>query len=54
MGIETSADDTCVAVLELDEPKGAVRILFNERATVENKADRGIHPATAVTHHGAW
>ncbi|PSS03547.1 glycoprotease family-domain-containing protein [Coniella lustricola] len=53
MGIETSADDTCVAVLELDDPKGAVRIICNKKATYPNKEKGGIHPAEAVKHHFA-
>ncbi|RYP51977.1 hypothetical protein DL768_002773 [Monosporascus sp. mg162] len=52
LAIETSCDDTCVAVLE-KLPSGAARLHFNEKITSDNRAFRGVHPLTAVASHTA-
>lgn len=54
LGIETSADDTCVAVMDLrlDEQQremGRVREL--KKVTYDNKKHGGIHPVEAVESH---
>ncbi|KAK4132235.1 hypothetical protein BT67DRAFT_385812 [Trichocladium antarcticum] len=49
LAIETSCDDTCVAVLEQSGP--AARLLFNKKTTSDNKAYGGVHPNTAVASH---
>lgn len=50
LAIETSCDDTCVAVLEKNE-SGAARLLFNKKITSDHKAFGGIHPLMAVKGH---
>ncbi|RYP60804.1 hypothetical protein DL769_007960 [Monosporascus sp. CRB-8-3] len=52
LAIETSCDDTCVAVLE-KLPSGAARLHFNEKITSDNRDFRGVHPLTAVVSHTA-
>ncbi|RYO76963.1 hypothetical protein DL766_002597 [Monosporascus sp. MC13-8B] len=52
LAIETSCDDTCVAVLE-KLPSGAARLHFNEKVTSDNRDFRGVHPLTAVVSHTA-
>jgi tRNA A37 threonylcarbamoyltransferase TsaD len=49
LAIETSCDDTCVALLEKSGP--AARLLFNKKVTSDNKAYGGVHPNTAVASH---
>ena len=49
LAIETSCDDTCVAVLHKTGP--AARLLFHRRVTADSRAYGGIHPAAAVTAH---
>jgi len=51
LAIETSCDDTCVAVLDKTGP--AARLLFHRRETADSRAYGGIHPAAAVASHGA-
>ncbi|KAI1092736.1 glycoprotease family-domain-containing protein [Rostrohypoxylon terebratum] len=52
LAIETSCDDTCVAVLEKDVgPKGAASLLFNEKATSANRSYQGVHPVVALQSH---
>ncbi|KAF2972241.1 hypothetical protein GQX73_g1295 [Xylaria multiplex] len=50
LAIETSCDDTCVAILEKSKT-GAARLHFNEKITSDNRAFRGVHPLTAVVSH---
>ncbi|KAI1812101.1 glycoprotease family-domain-containing protein [Poronia punctata] len=50
LAIETSCDDTCVAILEKDGDDGA-RLYFNEKVTTDNRAHRGIHPLEASLSH---
>ncbi|KAI0161112.1 glycoprotease family-domain-containing protein [Hypoxylon sp. FL1284] len=52
LAIETSCDDTCVAVLEKDvATAGTARLLFNKKLTSDNRQFRGVHPMTAVASH---
>lgn len=51
LAIETSCDDTCVAVLEKSGP--AARLLFNKKVTSDHRAFGGVHPAVAVIGHDA-
>src|ERR1700744_6379557 len=48
LAIETSCDDTCVAIVE--KTRGA-RLLFNEKITSNNARFRGIHPIIALEGH---
>ncbi|KAI0445973.1 hypothetical protein F4803DRAFT_96923 [Xylaria telfairii] len=50
LAIETSCDDTCVAVLEKNSA-GFARLHFNEKITSDNRAFHGIHPLNAVVSH---
>ncbi|KAI1166533.1 glycoprotease family-domain-containing protein [Nemania serpens] len=50
LAIETSCDDTCVAILEKDAA-GIARLHFNERITSDNRAFGGVHPLVAVVSH---
>ncbi|KAI0489683.1 glycoprotease family-domain-containing protein [Xylaria cf. heliscus] len=50
LAIETSCDDTCVAILEKDSA-GLARLHFNEKVTSDNRAFRGVHPINAVVSH---
>ncbi|KAI8950955.1 glycoprotease family-domain-containing protein [Xylaria longipes] len=50
LAIETSCDDTCVAILEKTSA-GAARLHFNEKITSDNRAFRGVHPVAAVISH---
>ncbi|KAM7209294.1 Glycoprotease family domain containing protein [Naviculisporaceae sp. PSN 640] len=49
LAIETSCDDTCVAILE--KKGGAARILFNKIITSDSSEYLGIHPVVAVQSH---
>lgn len=53
LAIETSCDDTCVAVLEQHPTTGAARLHFNAKVTSDNRAYGGVHPSTAVASHTA-
>ncbi|KAI0969914.1 glycoprotease family-domain-containing protein [Xylaria arbuscula] len=50
LAIETSCDDTCVAILEKSKTGGA-RLHFNEKITCDSRATRGVHPLAAVVSH---
>ncbi|KAM6488536.1 glycoprotease family protein [Trichoderma sp. SZMC 28011] len=50
LAIETSCDDTAVAVLE-KSAGGKTRLLFNERVSSDNRAFKGIHPMVTVEGH---
>ncbi|KAK5628296.1 hypothetical protein RRF57_004011 [Xylaria bambusicola] len=50
LAIETSCDDTCVAILE-KQKSGFARLHFNEKITSDNRAFRGVHPLVAVASH---
>lgn len=49
LAIETSCDDTCVAVLE--KKAGAARLLFNKIITSNSSRYQGIHPVVAIQSH---
>ncbi len=49
LAIETSCDDTCVAIVEKNS-RGA-HLLFNEKITSNNARFRGIHPIVALEGH---
>ncbi|CAK7273874.1 Mitochondrial tRNAs modification protein [Sporothrix epigloea] len=59
LAIETSCDDTCVAILEKDVAaptsgkRTSARLLFEERITADNRAFGGIHPLAAAESHMA-
>jgi len=50
LAIESSCDDTCVAILERDGA-GKARLHFNERISLDNRAHKGIHPLEATCSH---
>ncbi|KAI2471027.1 glycoprotease family-domain-containing protein [Annulohypoxylon bovei var. microspora] len=52
LAIESSCDDTCVAVLEKDAgATGAAHLLFNKKTTSANRSFQGVHPLVAVVSH---
>ncbi|KAI0125795.1 glycoprotease family protein-like protein [Xylariales sp. AK1849] len=52
LAIESSCDDTCVALLHKAR-SGAANLLFNKKITSDNRDFRGVHPLTAVVSHTA-
>jgi N6-L-threonylcarbamoyladenine synthase len=52
LAIETSCDDTCVAVLEKDE-QGVATLHFNRKVTSDNRLFGGIHPILSHQSHQA-
>ncbi|PNY29537.1 tRNA N6-adenosine threonylcarbamoyltransferase, mitochondrial [Tolypocladium capitatum] len=53
LAIETSCDDTAVAVLSRSRTTGRAALLFNERVSSDNRAFQGVNPAVAVQGHNA-
>ncbi|KAF4123504.1 N6-L-threonylcarbamoyladenine synthase [Geosmithia morbida] len=51
LAIETSCDDTAVAILERDDKTGEHTLLFNERISSDHRRFRGIEPLVAVQGH---
>ncbi|TLS23794.1 hypothetical protein PpBr36_08976 [Pyricularia pennisetigena] len=52
LAIETSCDDTCVALLEKERGEGgAARVLFQWRITADNRSWGGINPLPTVEAH---
>ncbi|KAI0022432.1 glycoprotease family protein-like protein [Xylariomycetidae sp. FL0641] len=51
LAIESSCDDTCVAVLEKAAATGRARLHFHEKVTSDSRATRGVHPLTAALGH---
>ncbi|KAJ4417013.1 hypothetical protein N0V85_002030 [Neurospora sp. IMI 360204] len=58
LAIETSCDDTCVALLQsyesterTDKPEMVARLLFNKKITSDQRQFGGVHPAVAVEWH---
>ncbi|EAA34714.2 hypothetical protein GE21DRAFT_1079 [Neurospora crassa] len=58
LAIETSCDDTCVALLQSYEstvrtetPEMVARLLFNKKITSDQRQFGGVHPAVAVEWH---
>lgn len=50
LAIETSCDDTCVAILE-KHPSGSATLHFNEKVTSDSRQFGGVHPAVAIAGH---
>lgn len=53
LAIESSCDDTCVALLDKTPGIPSARLLFNKKITSDNREFRGVHPTTAVISHTA-
>ncbi|KAM4054799.1 glycoprotease family protein [Hirsutella rhossiliensis] len=53
LAIETSCDDTAVAVLSQSSSTGRTALLFNERISSDNREFRGVKPSVAVQGHNA-
>lgn len=54
LGIETSADDTCVALMSLrknSEGADLAHVYASDRVTCANQKHGGIHPVEAVVSH---
>ncbi|GAB1311118.1 Glycoprotease family-domain-containing protein [Madurella fahalii] len=51
LAIETSCDDSCVAILE--KSGSAARLLFNKKITSDHRAYGGVHPLVAAETHSA-
>ncbi|KAM0272899.1 hypothetical protein ACHAQH_008527 [Verticillium albo-atrum] len=52
LAIETSCDDTCVALLSKN-PDGSAILHYNQKRTSDNRAFGGVYPAVALAGHGA-
>ncbi|KAM0332304.1 hypothetical protein ACHAQA_002580 [Verticillium albo-atrum] len=52
LAIETSCDDTCVALLSKN-PDGSAILHYNKKHTSDNRAFGGVHPTVALAGHGA-
>ncbi|KAI1267093.1 glycoprotease family-domain-containing protein [Xylariaceae sp. FL1019] len=50
LAIESSCDDTCVAILD-KAPSGGAVLHFNDKITSDNRSFRGVHPLNAVVSH---
>ncbi|KAI0150335.1 glycoprotease family-domain-containing protein [Xylariaceae sp. FL1272] len=50
LAIESSCDDTCVAVLDKAQ-SGSALLHFNDKITSDNRSFRGVHPLNAVVSH---
>lgn len=53
LGIETSCDDTCVAILTTDPSTRAARLPFNAKLTSDNRQFRGVFPPAALDGHAS-
>ena len=55
LGIETSCDDTCVALLttSLSSPKPHATLPFNSKITSDNRSFKGIYPPRALDGHAS-
>ncbi|KAK7988035.1 hypothetical protein PG989_008350 [Apiospora arundinis] len=53
LAIESSCDDTCVAILEKCASTGAANLRFNKKVTSDNREFQGVHPTVAVLSHTA-
>lgn len=51
LAIESSCDDSAVAILNKDDATGTYTLPFNERITSDHRATRGIEPLVAVQGH---
>lgn len=53
LAIESSCDDTCVAILDKTPGIPSARLLFNKKVTSDNREFQGVHPLAAVLSHTA-
>ncbi|KAK7924502.1 glycoprotease [Apiospora marii] len=53
LAIESSCDDTCVAILERCTSTGVAKLRFNKKVTSDNREFQGVHPTVAVLSHTA-
>ncbi|KAF4505315.1 hypothetical protein G6O67_007276 [Ophiocordyceps sinensis] len=53
LAIETSCDDTAVAILSQPRSTGRTALLFNERISSDNREFRGVMPTVTVQGHNA-
>ncbi|KAH6660596.1 glycoprotease pgp1 [Truncatella angustata] len=53
LAIESSCDDSCVALLDKTPRAASARLLFNKKITSDNRAFQGVHPLTSVVSHTA-
>lgn len=53
LGIETSCDDTCVAVLTTDAKTRRAALPFNGKATSDHRSFKGIFPPKALDGHSS-
>lgn len=53
LAIETSCDDTVVAVLSRSRGSGRTALLFNERLSSDHRAFGGVNPSVTVQAHNA-
>ncbi|KAF6813346.1 glycoprotease [Colletotrichum sojae] len=53
LAIETSCDDTCVAILSKDAASGRATLHYNEKSTSDNRAYGGVYPPVALRGHDA-
>jgi len=51
LSIESSCDDTCVALLERDEQNNKVELIQHIKSTLSSAKDGGIIPTKAFRHH---
>lgn len=54
LGIETSADDTCVALMSFEQRPGlrdCAQHIASDKVVYDNKKHKGIHPVEAVMSH---
>ncbi|MBE3043347.1 hypothetical protein IMZ48_12410 [Candidatus Bathyarchaeota archaeon] len=53
LGIETSCDDTCVALLTTSPSSPRAALPFNRKVTSDNRSFKGIYPAKALDGHAS-
>lgn len=53
LAIESSCDDTAVAVLSRSRTDGPARLLFNERISSDNREFKGVNPVIAADGHSS-
>ena len=53
LGIETSCDDTCVALLTTDRETPRAALPFNRKATSDHRSFKGIFPPKALDGHSS-
>ncbi|SPN97064.1 related to QRI7 - similarity to H.influenzae sialoglycoprotease (gcp) [Cephalotrichum gorgonifer] len=53
LGIETSCDDTCVALLTTSHSSPRATLPFHKKSTSDNRSFRGVYPPTALAGHAS-